>query len=224
MIGCEIAGAVKNVLAIASGMSIGLGFGDNTRAALITRSLAELTRLGVALGGEPATFAGLAGLGDLVATCTSAKSRNFAVGVALGQGESLEEVIGRTRMVAEGVKTCRPVVDLARRLGVEVPGGRTGRRRVLREPSPLGGDPAAHASRARGPRSRTSSTWSEQVRDERPPCLSGLSGASGRRRTSRDAGVEVETRLVAAGCRTVAGIDEVGRGAWAGPLTVGVPS
>ncbi|HXZ82511.1 MAG TPA: NAD(P)H-dependent glycerol-3-phosphate dehydrogenase [Acidimicrobiales bacterium] len=121
LIGCEIAGAVKNVLAIASGMSIGLGFGDNTRAALVTRSLAELTRLGVALGGEPPTFAGLAGLGDLVATCTSPKSRNFAVGVALGQGQSLQHVVGRTRMVAEGVKTCRPVVDLARRLGVEVP-------------------------------------------------------------------------------------------------------
>jgi glycerol-3-phosphate dehydrogenase (NAD(P)+) len=121
VIGCEIAGAVKNVLAMASGMSIGLGFGDNTRAALITRSLAELTRLGVALGGEPPTFAGLAGLGDLVATCTSVKSRNFSVGVALGQGRSLDEVVGGTRMVAEGVKTCRPVVDLARRLGVEVP-------------------------------------------------------------------------------------------------------
>ena len=121
VIGCEIAGAVKNVLAIASGMSVGLGFGDNTRATLITRSLAELTRLGVALGGEPATFAGLAGLGDLVATCTSLKSRNFAVGVALGQGLSLEQVIGRTRMVAEGVKTCRPVVDLAGQLDVEVP-------------------------------------------------------------------------------------------------------
>jgi glycerol-3-phosphate dehydrogenase (NAD(P)+) len=119
--GCEIAGAVKNVLAIASGMSVGLGFGDNTRAALITRSLAELTRLGVAIGGEPATFAGLAGLGDLVATCTSAKSRNFSVGVALGRGESLEEVVSRARTVAEGVKTCRPVVDLAGHLGVEVP-------------------------------------------------------------------------------------------------------
>jgi glycerol-3-phosphate dehydrogenase (NAD(P)+) len=121
VIGCEVAGAVKNVLAIASGMSVGLGFGDNTRAALITRSLAELTRLGVALGGEPPTFAGLAGLGDLVATCTSAKSRNFAVGVALGEGRSLAEAIGGTRMVAEGVKTCRPVVELARRLKVEVP-------------------------------------------------------------------------------------------------------
>lgn len=121
VIGCEVAGAVKNVLAMASGMAIGLGFGDNTRASLITRSLAELTRLGVALGGDPPTFAGLAGLGDLVATCTSAKSRNFSVGVALGQGQSLEAVIGRTRMVAEGVKTCRPVVELAHRLQVEVP-------------------------------------------------------------------------------------------------------
>jgi glycerol-3-phosphate dehydrogenase (NAD(P)+) len=121
VVGCEIAGAVKNVLAIASGMSIGLGFGDNTRAALVTRSLAELTRLGVALGGEPPTFAGLAGLGDLVATCTSTRSRNFSVGVALGQGRSLDEVISRSRMVAEGVKTCRPVVDLAHRLGIEVP-------------------------------------------------------------------------------------------------------
>lgn len=119
--GCEIAGVVKNVMAIASGMAIGLGFGDNTRAALITRSLAELTRLGVALGGEPPTFAGLAGLGDLVATCTSSKSRNFAVGLALGEGRSLAEALGRTRMIAEGVRSCRPVVDLATRLEVEVP-------------------------------------------------------------------------------------------------------
>ena len=121
VVGCEIAGVVKNVMAIASGMAIGLGFGDNTRAALITRALAELTRLGVALGGEPQTFAGLAGLGDLVATCTSAKSRNFSVGLALGEGSSLLEAVGRTRMVAEGVKSCRPVVELAHRLGVEVP-------------------------------------------------------------------------------------------------------
>ena len=111
--GCEIAGVVKNVMAIASGMAIGLGFGDNTRAALITRSLAELTRLGVALGGDPPTFAGLAGLGDLVATCTSQKSRNFSVGVALGQGRSLAEATGSTHMVAEGVKSCRPVLELA---------------------------------------------------------------------------------------------------------------
>jgi glycerol-3-phosphate dehydrogenase (NAD(P)+) len=119
--GCEIAGIVKNVMAIASGMAIGLGLGDNTRAALITRSLAELTRLGVTLGGDPPTFAGLAGLGDLVATCTSAKSRNFSVGVALGKGRSLAEATGATRMVAEGVKSCQPVVELAHHLGVEVP-------------------------------------------------------------------------------------------------------
>ncbi|HLX77251.1 MAG TPA: NAD(P)H-dependent glycerol-3-phosphate dehydrogenase [Acidimicrobiales bacterium] len=119
--GCEIAGVVKNVMAIASGMAIGLGFGDNTRAALITRSLAELTRLGVALGGEPPTFAGLAGLGDLVATCTSLKSRNFGVGLALGQGRSLSDALGGTRMVAEGVRSCRPVVELADRLEVDVP-------------------------------------------------------------------------------------------------------
>ncbi len=119
--GCEIAGVVKNVMAIASGMAIGLGLGDNTRAALITRSLAELTRLGVALGGDPPTFAGLAGLGDLVATCTSAKSRNFSVGVALGQGKTLSEATASTRMIAEGVRSCRPVLELANRLGVEVP-------------------------------------------------------------------------------------------------------
>lgn len=121
VVGCEIAGVVKNVMAIASGMAIGLGLGDNTRAALITRSLAELTRLGVGLGGDPPTFSGLAGLGDLVATCTSAKSRNFSVGVALGRGKSLAEAEGSTRMVAEGVRSCRPVLELAARLGVEVP-------------------------------------------------------------------------------------------------------
>ena len=121
VIGCEVAGAVKNVMAIACGMSVGLGFGDNTRGALITRALAELARLGVALGGEQQTFAGLAGLGDLVATCTSEKSRNFALGVALGRGQSLEAVLGSTPMVAEGVESCGPVVALARRVGVEAP-------------------------------------------------------------------------------------------------------
>jgi glycerol-3-phosphate dehydrogenase (NAD(P)+) len=121
VIGCELAGAVKNVMAIASGMAIGLGLGDNTRAALITRSLAEITRLGVACGGEPLTFAGLAGVGDLVATCTSPMSRNFALGVALGRGQSLVETLGGTRMIAEGVKTCRPIVDLATSVKVEVP-------------------------------------------------------------------------------------------------------
>jgi len=120
VVGCEISGVVKNVMAIACGMAVGLGYGDNTRAALITRSLAELIRLGEAIGGESRTFAGLAGIGDLVATCTSRKSRNLSVGVALGQGRPLAEAIGG-RSVAEGVRSSRPVVDLASRLGVEVP-------------------------------------------------------------------------------------------------------
>lgn len=121
VVGCEIAGVAKNVMAIAIGMAKGLGFGDNTRAALITRSLAEIARLGVALGGDRLTFAGLAGLGDLVATCTSDKSRNFSVGVALGRGDALADITGGTRMVAEGVRSCQPVVALANRLSVEVP-------------------------------------------------------------------------------------------------------
>jgi glycerol-3-phosphate dehydrogenase (NAD(P)+) len=120
VVGCEIAGVVKNVMAIACGMAVGLGYGDNTRAALITRALAELIRFGEALGGEQRTFAGLAGVGDLVATCTSRKSRNLSVGVALGQGRSLDDAIGG-RSVAEGVRSSRAVVDLAGRLGVEVP-------------------------------------------------------------------------------------------------------
>ena len=121
VVGCEVAGVVKNVMAIASGMAVGLGFGDNTRAALITRALAELSRLGIALGGERMTFAGLAGLGDLVATCTSVKSRNFLVGLALGEGRSLEQALGQSRMIAEGVRSSGPVVRLAEQLGVEVP-------------------------------------------------------------------------------------------------------
>jgi glycerol-3-phosphate dehydrogenase (NAD(P)+) len=121
VLGCEVAGVMKNVMAIASGMAVGLGFGDNTRAALITRALAELSRLGTALGGEQLTFAGLAGVGDLVATCTSTKSRNYLVGVALGQGRSLVDALGQTPMVAEGVRSSGPVVELAARCGVEVP-------------------------------------------------------------------------------------------------------
>ncbi len=121
VVGCEIAGALKNVLAVAAGVSDGLGFGDNTRAALITRGLAELGRLGARLGGEPMTFAGLAGVGDLVATATSPKSRNRSVGVALGQGRSLSDVLAGMHMVAEGVKTARPMVELAASVGVEVP-------------------------------------------------------------------------------------------------------
>lgn len=121
VVGCELAGALKNVMAIAAGMSDGLGFGDNTRAALITRALAELTRLGVAMGGRPETFAGLAGMGDLVATCCSTESRNHRVGVALAAGRSLDEVVAEMRMVAEGVRTTRSVLDLASESSVEMP-------------------------------------------------------------------------------------------------------
>lgn len=121
VIGCELGGALKNVMAIAAGMSDGLGFGDNTRATLITRALAELTRLGVALGGRPATFAGLAGMGDLIATCISTASRNHQVGVGLASGKTLTEVVTEMRMVAEGVKTTRAVLDLARRSEIEMP-------------------------------------------------------------------------------------------------------
>lgn len=121
VIGCELGGALKNVIAIAAGMGDGAGAGDNTRSAVITRGLAELTRLGVAMGGKPATFAGLAGMGDLVATCSSALSRNRHVGFQLGQGHSLDEIIEKMSMVAEGVKTCGVVMDLAEKYGVEMP-------------------------------------------------------------------------------------------------------
>ena len=121
VVGCEVAGALKNVMAIASGMADGMGFGDNTRAALITRGLAELTRLGVALGGEPLTFSGLAGMGDLVATCISRQSRNRYVGEELGKGRTIEEVVAEMNMVAEGVKTSRAALQLAERVGVEMP-------------------------------------------------------------------------------------------------------
>ena len=121
VIGCEVAGAVKNVIAVAAGMSDGLGFGENTRATLITRGLAELGRVGTALGGQLLTFGGLAGVGDLVATCTSPKSRNRSVGFAIGQGQSLVEVLSGMHMVAEGVKTAGPLVQLARDVGIEMP-------------------------------------------------------------------------------------------------------
>jgi glycerol-3-phosphate dehydrogenase (NAD(P)+) len=121
MVGCEVSGVVKNVMAIASGMADGMGFGDNTRATLITRGLAEMTRLGVAVGGDPMTFAGLAGMGDLIATCSSGQSRNHMVGYALGQGRSIDDVVAEMRMVAEGVKSSPSVLDLGRRYGVELP-------------------------------------------------------------------------------------------------------
>ncbi len=121
VIGCELGGALKNVMAIAAGIADGMGFGDNTRAALITRGLAELARLGVELGGQPVTFSGLTGMGDLVATCTSGHSRNRWVGEQLSRGRSLEAITAGTRMVAEGVRTSKAVVDLAAGVGVEMP-------------------------------------------------------------------------------------------------------
>ena len=121
VVGCEIAGALKNVMAIAAGIADGLGYGDNTKAALITRGLAELTRLGVALGGNPLTFSGLAGMGDLVATCTSTQSRNRTVGVELGKGRKLDDIVADMKMVAEGVKSTAAVLELARRHRVEMP-------------------------------------------------------------------------------------------------------
>jgi len=121
VVGSELAGALKNVMALAAGMADGLGTGDNTRAAVITRGLAELTRLGVAMGGRAETFAGLAGMGDLVATCISPQSRNRHVGEQLGKGRSLEEIIEEMHMVAEGVKTTRVVMELAREHDVYMP-------------------------------------------------------------------------------------------------------
>ncbi len=121
VIGVEIGGALKNVIALAAGVSDGLGFGYNTRAALITRGLAEMSRLGVAMGADPATFAGLAGMGDLVLTCTGDLSRNRSVGMELGRGRKLEEILKEMKLVAEGVKTTQSAYDLARKLGVQVP-------------------------------------------------------------------------------------------------------
>jgi glycerol-3-phosphate dehydrogenase (NAD(P)+) len=121
VVGCELGGAVKNVIALACGVAEGMGFGDNTKAALMTRGLAETARLGAALGADPLTFAGLAGLGDLVATCSSPLSRNHMVGTRLGRGESVEQAQAETGQTAEGVKSCRSILDLAERHGVQMP-------------------------------------------------------------------------------------------------------
>jgi glycerol-3-phosphate dehydrogenase (NAD(P)+) len=121
VIGVELGGALKNVIALAAGILEGLGLGFNTRAALITRGLAEITRLGVALGAQPMTFAGLAGLGDLILTATGALSRNRGLGVALGQGQSVAAALARTQAVVEGVNTARTAVALGERHGVELP-------------------------------------------------------------------------------------------------------
>jgi glycerol-3-phosphate dehydrogenase (NAD(P)+) len=120
-VGTQVGGALKNVVAIAAGAVEGLGLGHNTQAVLITRGLAEITRLGTALGAEAATFAGLAGLGDLVLTCTGGLSRNRTVGVALGQGKALPDILAGMGMVAEGVKTTAAAYELAARKGVEMP-------------------------------------------------------------------------------------------------------
>ena len=121
VVGCELGGAVKNVIALAVGMADGMGFGDNAKASLITRGLAETARLGAALGADPMTFAGLAGLGDLVATCMSPLSRNRTFGEYLGQGKTLAEAVELTKQTAEGVKSCLSVLELARKHDVDVP-------------------------------------------------------------------------------------------------------
>jgi len=121
VIGCEIGGALKNVIAVAAGIGEGLDVGDNTRAAVMSRGLAELTRLGVAMGAQPATFAGLAGMGDLIATCMSPHSRNRAVGEQLGRGRKLEDILAEMHMVAEGVKTASVALELADRHDIDLP-------------------------------------------------------------------------------------------------------
>jgi glycerol-3-phosphate dehydrogenase (NAD(P)+) len=121
VVGCELGGAVKNVIALACGMAEGMGLGHNTLASLMTRGLAETARLGLAQGADPLTFSGLAGLGDLVATCSSPLSRNHTFGQRLGRGETLEQAAAANRQTAEGVKSCRSILDLARKLDIEMP-------------------------------------------------------------------------------------------------------
>jgi glycerol-3-phosphate dehydrogenase (NAD(P)+) len=121
VIGCEVGGVLKNIIAIAAGMGDGQGAGENTRSAVITRGLAEITRLGVAMGGEIQTFSGLTGMGDLVATCTSPQSRNRSVGFELGKGHSIDDIINKMYMVAEGVKSAPAVIDLANRYSIDMP-------------------------------------------------------------------------------------------------------
>jgi glycerol-3-phosphate dehydrogenase (NAD(P)+) len=121
VVGVEIGGAVKNVIAIAAGVSDGLGYGQSARAALITRGLAEITRLAVRMGANPQTLSGLSGMGDLVLTCTSNLSRNYTVGLRFGRGEQVSDILAGMKTVAEGVRTCRSVFALAQRLGVDIP-------------------------------------------------------------------------------------------------------
>lgn len=121
VVGVEIGGSVKNVIALANGMAAGMGFGENSQASLITRGLAEMARLGVSLGADPLTFMGLAGVGDLIATCQSSLSRNRTFGVNLGSGLTVDETIAVTKQTCEGVKSCQSILDLATRHGVEMP-------------------------------------------------------------------------------------------------------
>lgn len=121
IIGIELGGALKNVIALAAGTTDGLGFGDNTKAALMTRGIAELTRLGVALGGKPETFSGLTGIGDLIVTCTSVHSRNRKAGYLIGQGMTADEAMKEVKMVVEGVYSAKAALGLAKKYGVSVP-------------------------------------------------------------------------------------------------------
>ncbi|HVO35236.1 MAG TPA: NAD(P)H-dependent glycerol-3-phosphate dehydrogenase [Gemmatimonadales bacterium] len=154
VVGVELAGALKNVVAIAAGILDGLGMGNNTRAALITRGLAEITRLGVALGARPATFAGLAGMGDLLMTATGALSRNRSLGIEVGEGKPLDEVLARRLSVAEGVGTARAAVELAAKAGIELP--------IAREVASVlfEGKPPRQAMKDLMERSLKSETWS----------------------------------------------------------------
>ena len=128
VVGAESAGALKNVMAIAAGMAEGLGFGLNTVSMLMTRALVEMSRLGVAMGGRPSTFAGLAGMGDLIATCMSSESRNHRVGLGLGRGKTIDEIVSEMNMVAEGVKSTKGILALADRYAIEMPiAGQVGR-------------------------------------------------------------------------------------------------
>jgi glycerol-3-phosphate dehydrogenase (NAD(P)+) len=137
VIGCEVAGALKNVIAIAAGMAEGLSVGDNTRAAVVSRGLAELSRLGVAMGGQPSTFAGLAGMGDLIATCMSPQSRNRYVGEQLGRGRVLPDILAEMNMVAEGVKTAETAMVLAERYQLSLPICRSIYRVINQEITPM---------------------------------------------------------------------------------------
>lgn len=119
--GVELGGALKNIIALCAGISDGLGFGDNTKAALMTRGIAEISRLGVAMGGNADTFAGLTGVGDLIVTCTSMHSRNRRAGILIGQGKSVQEALDEVNMVVEGVATTKPAYELAKKLGVSMP-------------------------------------------------------------------------------------------------------